>query len=104
MIRSRFSSLLVFLVLGCILMEDALPVLAKWSLTEMVFSESEKNTDEGKQKTESEFDLFKVKDYPGDIFWVSILRSPAGKKLQVESDDIPASASRSIFSPPPELV
>lgn len=104
MIRVRFTSLFIFLVLGCFLAEDVLPYLTKPGQMELLFCDDQKKSEEGKYKSEGEFDLFKAKENVGAIVLFSLSENGFRKRPPLESDDIPLSASRAIFSPPPELI
>lgn len=104
MTRFGFQPLLIFLVIGCILLKDAPPILWQFGQTKMEFTDNENSAAETKLKNLGEYDFLKLKNDSGTTSPFIFPDYLSDKKLLAESEDIPDSASRSIFSPPPNLI
>ena len=99
--RIRIGIIMAYLLLGCILLEDALPYFAHSIMMEICESNTENGEKDTKKGKEIEDELSQVKDrFPvenGSPF--SFLLHPGS--ILADSDEIPDSAHQSIFSPPP---
>ena len=102
--RIRIGIMLAYLLLGCILLEDALPYFAKSNTMEMCECKTENNEKEGKQKKELEDEwlAFKDKFESSSKCFIPFLIHPGS--INADSEEIPDSAHQSIFSPPPNRV
>lgn len=102
--RIRIGILLAYLLLGCILLEDALPYFADSNLMEICESKAETGEKEGKKEKELESEWNEAKDrhHAESIPDFSFLIHPGS--ILADSEEIPDSAHRSIFSPPPNEV
>lgn len=92
---------MAYLLLGCILLEDALPFFADANLIEFCDSKTENSEKEGKQKKgigEDEI-LFKERLEMSSLLHAAFFVHPGS--ITADSDEIPDSANQSIFSPPP---
>ena len=100
--RIRIGIIMAYLLLGCILLEDALPYFAKMNTMEMCESKTETGEKEGKKEKniEDEWKELKEKLQLGNFHDASFLSHPGS--LQTDSDEIPDSVHQSIFSPPPK--
>ncbi len=102
--RIRIGIIMAYLLLGCILLEDALPYFAESNKMEMCESKSENGDKKSKKEkeTEEEWKEAKAKFNPSNAHLCSFLIHSGS--LSADSDDIPDSAHQSIFSPPPNEV
>lgn len=102
--RTRIGIMVAYLLLGCILLEDALPCFAKSNLMEMCESKTEKSEKETKSEKEIKDELSEAKErfHSTNLRISSFLIHPGS--IFTDSEEIPDSAHRSIFSPPPERV
>ncbi|MBC7776667.1 MAG: hypothetical protein H7246_14635 [Phycisphaerae bacterium] len=100
--RIRIGILLTYLLLGCILLEDALPYFAKSNLMEMCESKTETGEKEGKKSKELENEWNEAKDrlHDENVLEYAFLIHPGS--IFADSDEIPDSPYQSIFSPPPD--
>ena len=100
--RIRIGIIVAYLLLGCILLEDALPYFADSNTIEMCESKTESSEKETKKEKELEDEwlVFKEK-LPVVGATLSILLIHPGSIL-ADSDVIPDSAHQSIFTPPPD--
>jgi len=102
--RIRIGIFMAYLLLGCILLENALPCIAHSMLMEVCESTSEKGENTTKTERDIEADLshvsvgFRNRQFPV----VSILNAP--DSILAASDEILDSACLSVFSPPPDKV
>ena len=102
--RIRIGIIMAYLLLGCILLEDALPYFADLNTMEMCESKTENGEKDSKKEKEFENEWNVVKerfhaDFAHDFSFLTYSGS-----LSVDSDKIPDSAHQSIFSPPPDRV
>jgi len=99
--RIRIGIIMAYLLLGCILLEDALPYFAKSNMMEMCESNTENGEKDTKKGKEIEDEWNQVKDrFPVEnVSLFSFLIHPGS--ILADSDEIPDSAHQSIFSPPP---
>ncbi len=102
--RIRIGIIMAYLLLGCILLEDALPYFAKSNMMEMCESKTETGEKDSKKEKELENEWKEVKDrfHTDNSFNFSFWAHPGS--LSADSDKIPDSAHLSIFSPPPNRV
>ncbi len=102
--RIRIGILMAYLLLGCILLEDALPYFAKSNTMEMCESKTESGEKDAKKEKEleNEWNDTKERFHPESVINYSFLIHPGS--ILADSDEIPDSAHQSIFSPPPDLV
>ncbi|MFN0033492.1 MAG: hypothetical protein ACKVUS_00410 [Saprospiraceae bacterium] len=102
--RIRIGIIVAYLLLGCILMEDALPCFADSNLMEMCESKTENGEKEAKKEKEIKDELNEAKErvHAASLRTFSFLVHPGS--LFADSEEIPDSAHRSIFSPPPNEV
>ncbi|MFN0214313.1 MAG: hypothetical protein ACKVT2_08670 [Saprospiraceae bacterium] len=102
--RIRIGIFLAYLLLACILIEDALPYFAKSATMEMCEPKTESGEKDSKKEKEIEDELKEVKDKfnPSQIQNLAFLICQI--RTQAASDKIPDSAHQSIFSPPPNRV
>lgn len=100
--RIRIGIFLAYLLLGCILLEDALPYFAEMNTMEMYEAKTETGEKDGKKekKIEKEWKVLKEKLQLGNFYDGSFLTHPGS--LHADSDAIPDSEHQSIFSPPPD--
>ncbi|MBL7806507.1 MAG: hypothetical protein JNN28_01760 [Saprospiraceae bacterium] len=102
--RIRIGIIAAYLLLGCILFEDAQPYFAGLQWMEMCESKVENSEKDGKKEGEldDEWKDFKdrhtgfvLQDFAVTAHWTSVL---------ADADLMPAATYRSIFSPPPNWV
>ena len=100
--RIRIGIFLAYLLLGCILLEDALPYFAEMKAMKMYEAKTESGEKEGKKekKIEDECKELKEKLQLANFQDSSFLTYPGS--LHTVSDEIPDSEHQSIFSPPPD--
>ena len=96
----RTGVILVYLLLGCILMEDALPYFAQANQMECFEYKADGSKDGKKQKDfEEEFKLFHEKF--GFDALLSGIETESKVLVSPLSERIPDSAHLTIFAPPP---
>ena len=100
--RIRIGIIMAYLLLGCILLEDALPYFAKSNLMEMYESNIETGEKDTKKEKEIEDEWSHIKDrlLVESICHFSFLNHPGS--ILADSDVIPQSAYLSVFTPPPD--
>lgn len=100
----RIGYTVAYLIMACILFEDAMPYFSDAESLEICEAKTEKGAEEGKEKKGAEHDLFKIREKTTRFIRLSptviVKRCP----ISSESEAIPDSAHRTIFSPPPEQV
>jgi hypothetical protein len=101
--RIRIGIIMTYLLLGCLILEDALPYFAMSNMMEMSESNIESSEKDTKKEKEIEFESKAVKDmfHFDSICYFSFLTHPGS--ILADSDEIPDSVNQSIFSPPPDL-
>ena len=102
--RIRIGIIMAYLLLGCILLEVALPYIAKSNRMEMCERKKESVEKDGKKEKELEDECKEVKEKfrAARFHSFSFLTHPGS--LFADSEKIPDSAHQSIFSPPPNWV
>lgn len=102
--RIRIGIILAYLLLVCILVEDALPYFAESNTMEMCEfkSESESNELQKEKEQGSDWKDFREKVLAPDLMAYASWIHPGS--LFADSEMIPDSAHQSIFSPPPNKV
>jgi hypothetical protein len=102
--RIRIGIIMAYLLLGCLLLEDALPYFAMSNTMEMSESKTESGEKDTQKEKEIEDESNEVKDmfHFDSICYFSFVTRPGN--ILADSDEIPDSANQSIFSPPPDLV
>ena len=100
--RIRIGIILAYLLLGCILLEDALPYLGHANLMEIYEAKTESGEKDSKKEIEDEWKELNDK-LPSVKFFEPVFLMHGGS-ISANSDIIPDSAHQSIFSPPPDRV
>lgn len=101
--RTQIGIIVAYLLLGCILLEDALPYFAESNLMEMCETKAESGEKESKKEKEVEDDLSSPsKERLPQTEERTALTVLLNGSISADSEKIPDSAHRSIFSPPPE--
>lgn len=100
----RIGYTLAYLIMACILFEDAMPYFADAESLEICEAKSEKGAEEGKEKSGAEKDFFKIREKSTRFIQLATVVVIPQCLIRSESDVIPDSAHRAIFSPPPERV
>jgi len=100
--RIRIGIIMAYLLLGCILLEEALPYFAKSNTMEMYASNAENGEKDTKKDKEIEDDWSQVKErFRFECLAQISFLNHSGCTL-ADSDEIPDSAQLSVFSPPPD--
>lgn len=97
--RIRIGIIMAYLLLGCILLEDALPYFAKSNTMELCESKTESEVKECKKVLEDDWKVVKDKFNAASLQAFAVLIHPGS--LTADSEEIPDSAHQTIFSPPP---
>jgi len=99
--RIRIGIILAYLLLGCILLEDALPYFAEACQIEMCEAKTESGEKDTKKEKELEDEWKEVKDrlHPDRLLNHFVLIHNGS--ILADAEEIPDSANQSIFSPPP---
>lgn len=100
--RIRIGIIMAYLLLGCILLEDALPYFANMNTIEMYEAKTESGEKDSKKEIEDEWKELNDK-LPSVKFFEPTFLMHRGS-IFADSDIIPDSAHQSIFSPPPDRV
>ncbi len=100
--RIRIGIIMAYLLLGCILLEDALPYFAKSNTMELCECKTESEEKESKKLFEDDWKEVKDKYNAASFQAFTVLIHPGS--LTADSEEIPDSAHQSIFSPPPNRV
>ncbi len=102
--RIRIGIFMAYLLLACILLEDALPYFADSNHMEMCESKTETGEKDAKKQKEVEDEWKDSKDkfHATNGLDFCFLIHPGS--LQADTEEIPDSAHQSIFSPPPNRV
>jgi hypothetical protein len=101
--RIRIGIIMAYLLLGCLLLEDALPYFAKTNMMEMYESNAENGEKDTQKEKEIEDEWSQVKDRHLElgIRNYSFLNHPGS--ILADSEVIPDSAHLSVYTPPPDL-
>lgn len=100
--RIRIGIILAYLLLGCILLEDALPYFGHANMIEMYEAKTESGEKDSKKEIEDEWKEVSDK-FPAIRSFDGTFLMHLGS-IYADSDIIPDSAHQSIFSPPPDRV
>jgi hypothetical protein len=100
----RISYTIAYLIMACILFEDAMPYFADADSLEICEAKSEKGAEEGKEKSGAEKDFFKIREKGARFLFIAPTVIIERCLIASDSEKIPDSAHRVIFSPPPERV
>jgi hypothetical protein len=100
--RIRIGIIMAYLLLGCLLMEEALPYFAESNMMEMYESNAENGEKDTKKEKEIEDEWSQVKDrHPFiNIRSFSFLNHPGS--ILADSEVIPDSVHLSVYTPPPD--
>lgn len=100
--RTRFGIFFMYLILACILSENALPYFADSQAMECFEQKKECSEKEEKKGREVE-DEWKALKEKNHLRFFRLTSYPTRScQIFAESDNIPDSAIQAIFSPPPE--
>ena len=98
--RLRIGIILAYLLLGCILLEDALPYFADSNMMQLCESKSESEEKDSKKEIEDTWKEVKERLQPSYLYYHDSLMHLGS--IFADSDEILDSAHQSIFSPPPD--
>lgn len=103
--RTRIGILVAYLLLGCILLEDAFPYFASMDTHTLCEAKTESEEKEAKKEKETvdEWSDAKERLQTSPYRAFACFLNHEGS-LIADSDEIPDSAHQRIFSPPPERV
>jgi hypothetical protein len=101
--RTRIGIIAAYLLLGCILLEDAFPYFACSDTITFCEAKTESEEKEAKKETSDEWSEAKERLQSASCPAFASFQFHTGS-LMADSDEIPDSAHQSIFSPPPEQV
>jgi hypothetical protein len=101
--RIRIGIIMAYLLLGCLLLEDALPYFGKSNIMEMYQLNAEGGEKDSKKEKEIEDEWSQTKDRLQfeSICNFSFSNHPGG--ILTDSEVIPDSAHLSVYSPPPDI-
>jgi len=91
---------MAYLLLGCILLEDALPYFADSYRLQLSESKSESEEKDSKKDIEDTWKEVRERLQASYLYYPDSLMHPGS--ILADSDEIPDSAHQSIFSPPPD--
>ncbi len=81
-----------------------MPYFADAESLEVCEAKSEKGAEEGKEKSSAEKDFFEIREKGARFLHIDAAAVLQQSRIPSESEVIPDSAHRAIFSPPPEWV
>lgn len=104
LMRIRTGVILAYLLLSCILLEDALPYFAQANKMECFEYKSDGNTKESKKQKDFEDEIKLVHERFSFESLLPVLETETNEVIHVAFERIPDSIKLGIFSPPPNQV